>query len=232
MIEDPPLLTIGARPEPLPTGALDPFREVPTGWLVDAMAGRGAMAAAIKPMAPEVAGMRRFVGLALTCWCGPNDNLALLGAIAEARPGEVIVCACEGFTGAGMCGVLTAGMARNQGAVAIVTDGMVRDREGIVAVGLPMYCRGITPNSCVRSGPGTVGLPVVAGGVPVATGDLVVGDADGVVVVARARLAEVAARLDAIRAAEQAAEEKVRGGQTVMADIAALLASTRVRRLG
>lgn len=232
MIEDPPLLTIGVRPGAPPAGALDPFREVPTGWLVDAMAGRGAMDCAIKPMAPEVAGMRRFIGLALTCWCGPNDNLALLGAIAEARPGEVIVCACEGFTGAGMCGDLTAGMARNQGAVAIVTDGMVRDREGIVAVGLPVFCRGITPNSCVRSGPGTVGLPVIAGGVQVATGDLVVGDADGVVVVPRARLAEVAARLDAIRAAEQAAEEKVRGGQTVMGDIAALLASNRVRRLG
>ncbi|MGD9508855.1 MAG: RraA family protein [Geminicoccaceae bacterium] len=232
MIEDPPLLTIGARPEPLPAEALAPFRDVPTGWLVDAMEGRGAMDCAIKPMAPEMAGMRRFFGPALTCWCGPNDNLALLGAIAEVKPGEVIVVACEGFTGAGMCGDLTAGMARNMGAVAIVTDGMVRDREGIVSVGLPVYCRGITPNSCVRSGPGTVGLPVVAGGVHIATGDLVVGDADGVVIVPRARLGEIASRLDAIRTAELAAEERVRGGQTIMGDIEALLASNRVRRLG
>jgi 4-hydroxy-4-methyl-2-oxoglutarate aldolase len=232
VIEDPPLLTIGARPEALPAEALAPFHNVPTGWLVDAMEGRGAMDCAVKPMAPEVSGMCRFFGPALTCWCGPNDNLALLGAIAEAKPGEVIVAACEGFTRSGMCGDLTAGMARNMGAVAIVTDGMVRDREGIVAVGLPVFCRGITPNSCVRSGPGTVGLPVVAGGVPVATGDLVVGDADGVVIVPRARLGEIAARLDRIRAAELAAEERVRGGQTVMADIEALLASNRVRRLG
>lgn len=232
MIEEPPLLTIGRRPPPPEAAALEPFRAAPTGWLIDAMAGRGAMDCAIKPMAPEIAGMRRFIGLALTCWCGPNDNLALLGAIAEARPGDVIVVACEGFTGAGMCGDLTAGMARNQGAAAIVTDGMVRDREGIVAVGLPVFCRGITPNSCVRSGPGTVGLPVVAGGVHIATGDLVVGDADGVVIVPRARLGEVASRLDAIRAAEQAAEEKVRNGQTIMGDIEALLASSRVRRVG
>jgi 4-hydroxy-4-methyl-2-oxoglutarate aldolase len=232
MIEDPPLLTIGARPEPLPAEALAPFRDVPTGWLVDAMEGRGAMDSAIKPMAPEVAGMRRFFGPALTCWCGPNDNLALLGAIAEVKAGEVIIVACEGFTGAGMCGDLTAGMARNMGAVAIVTDGMVRDREGIVGVGLPVFCRGITPNSCVRSGPGTVGLPVVAGGVHVTTGDLVVGDVDGVVIVPRARLGEIASRLDAIRTAELAAEERVRGGQTIMGDIEALLASTRVRRLG
>ncbi|MGE3741063.1 MAG: RraA family protein, partial [Geminicoccaceae bacterium] len=97
---------------------------------------------------------------------------------------------------------------------------------------LPVYCRGITPNSCVRSGPGTVGLPVVAGGVHIATGDLVVGDADGVVIVPRARLGEIASRLDAIRTAELAAEERVRGGQTIMGDIEALLASNRVRRLG
>ena len=160
----------------------------------------------IKPLAPELAGMRRFVGIALTCWCGPNDNLALLAAVALAEPGEVVVAASEAFTGAGMAGDLVVGMARNRGVSAIVTDGMVRDRDGIVAVGLPVFCRGVTPNSCVRSGPGTVGLPVVAGGVPVATGDLVLGDADGVVVVPQARLEEVGARLAAVRAAEQRAE--------------------------
>jgi 4-hydroxy-4-methyl-2-oxoglutarate aldolase len=231
MIEDPPLLTIGPRAAPMPAGALDPFRDAPTGWLADAMNGRGAMDAAIKPLAPEIAGMRRFVGLALTCWCGPNDNLALLAAVALVEPGEVIVAASEGFAGAGMSGDLTAGMARNRGAAALVTDGMVRDRDGIVAVGLPVFCRGVTPNSCVRSGPGTVGLPIVAGGVPVATGDLVLGDADGVVVVPQARLAEIGARLAAVRTAEQAAEARVRAGATTLPEISELLASDRVRRI-
>src|SRR5262245_26224854 len=147
MIEDPPLLTIGARPERPLADALDPFREAPTGWLADAMAGRGAMDAAIKPLAPEVPGMRRFVGLAFTCWCGPNDNLALMAAVALAEPGDVIVAASESFTGAAMAGDLTLGMARNRGVAAIVTDGMVRDRDGILAVGLPVFCRGVTPNS-------------------------------------------------------------------------------------
>ena len=211
MIDEPPLLTIRRRPDAPAAGLLQPFLEAPTGWLIDAMAGRGAMDAAIKPLAAEVPAMRRFVGVALTCWCGPNDNLALLAAVALAEPGDVIVAASEGFSGAGMAGDLVAGMARNRGCAAIVTDGMVRDRDGIVAVGLPVFCRGVTPNSCVRSGPGTVGLPITAGGVPVATGDLILGDADGVVVVPQARLAEVGARLAAVRAAEQAAEAKVRG---------------------
>ncbi len=228
MIDEPPLLTIGRRPQPSDAAAIEPFRKAPTGWLIDAMAGRGAMDAAIKPVAPEIAGMRRFVGTALTCWCGPNDNLALLAAVALAEPGEVVVAASEGFAAAGMAGDLVVGMARNRGVVAIVTDGMVRDRDGIAAVGVPVFCRGVTPNSCVRSGPGTVGMPIVAGGVPVATGDLVLGDADGVVVVPRARLADVGARLAAVSAAEQGAEAAVRDGASTLPEITELLASTRV----
>lgn len=231
MIEEPPLLTVRRRRGPdRPTAGLPaPFRDAPTGWLVDAMDGRGAMDAAIQAVAPGIAAMRRFAGVALTCWCGPNDNLALTAAVALAEPGEVVVAACEGFGGSGMIGDLVAGVARNRGLAAIVTDGMARDRAGLAAVGLPVFCRGVTPNSCARGGPGTVGLPVVCGGVPVAAGDLVVGDADGVVVVPGPRLAEVGARLAAVRDAERAAEAEVRAGATDRPGVAALLASDRVR---
>ena len=128
-----------------------------------------------------------------------------------------------------MAGDLVAGMARNRGVAAIVSDGMVRDRDGLVAVGLPVFCRGVTPNSCVRNGPGTVGLPVVAGGIPVATGDSVCGDADGVVVVPQPLLAEIGARLAAVAEAERAAEAAVKAGQVARPEILALLASSRVR---
>ena len=158
MIEEPPLLTIRRRP----TSATIPsaLREAPTGWLVDAMQGRGAMDAAIKPIVPEAPGMRRFVGTALTCWCGPNDNLALMAAISLAEQGDVIVVASEGFGGAGMrrrSGGWHGPQPRGSGD---------RDRRhgprprGDAAVGLPVFARGVTPNSCVRSGPGTVGLPM------------------------------------------------------------------------
>ena len=84
-------------------------------------------------------------------------------------------------------------MAKNKGVAAIVTDGMARDRDGIVAVGLPVFSRGITPNSCVKSGPGKVGLPIVCGGVAVEAGDVVLGDRDGVVVIPQAQLKDVVA---------------------------------------
>ncbi len=227
MLEDPPLLTIRRNPPRLSRAELEPFRDCLTGWLADARNGRGALDAAIKPLAPEIPAMGRFVGSALTCWCGPNDNLALLAAVALAEPGDVVVVAAEGFAQAGMAGDLVAGMARNKGVAAIVTDGMVRDRAGIVSVGTPVFCRGVTPNSCVRSGPGTVGLPVVAGGVPVHPGDLVLGDLDGVVVVPREELGAVAARVAAIRQAEQTAEAWVRDGGAVRPEIEALLRSSR-----
>jgi len=39
----------------------------------------------------------------------------------------------------------------------------VRDLAGVLAVGLPVYCAGLTANSAARNGPGTVGLPIVVG---------------------------------------------------------------------
>jgi 4-hydroxy-4-methyl-2-oxoglutarate aldolase len=228
MLDEPPLLTLRRKIRRLTREQLEPFQDCITGWLADAQNGRGALDPAIKPLAPEVPGMHRFVGSALTCWCGPNDNLALTAAVAVAEPGDAILCACEGFTSSGMMGDLVAGMARNKGVVAVVTDGMMRDREGIVGVGMPAYCRGITPNSCVRSGPGTVGLPVIIGGVLVASGDLVLGDLDGVVVVPAADIGQVEERVAAIRTAEKKVENEVKGGLTSRPEMLALLESSRV----
>jgi 4-hydroxy-4-methyl-2-oxoglutarate aldolase len=228
MLDDPPLLTIRrqfARPGRALIAALG---GAPTGNLVDAMDGRGALDYRIKPLdlARSV-----FAGPALTCQTGPSDNLALIAALAIAAPGDVVVVAADGFTGTGVVGDLVAGMARNRGVAALVVDGMVRDVAGILQVGLPVLALGVTPNSCVRSGPGTVGLPVVCGGVAVASGDVVVGDRDGAVIVPQAHLAAVAERLARIRAAEAQQEERVKAGLGIPDYMAALLASDRVRYL-
>ena len=207
-----------ARVEPSPgefdSAAIDHYRDE-LGRLIDA---------GIKPLAPG-----RFVGTALTCWCGPNDNLALMAAVSLAEPGDVLVAATEGFAGSGMAGDLLVGMARNRGVVGLVADGMVRDRDAIVALGLPVFCRGVTANSCVRSGPGTVGLPLVVGGIAVSSSDLLVGDADGVVVVPQAHLTQVGQRLADVARAEREAEAAVKAGRTELPAITTLLASDRVR---
>ena len=126
-------------------------------------------------------------------------------------------------------GDLLLGIARNRGAVAFVTDGLVRDLTDIQALAFPTFAAGVSPNSPVRNGPGTVGLPVVCGGLPVASGDIIVGDPDGVVVVPRAEIAAVLERLKAVRASEAAMLRAVQGGVREPGFVMPILASDRVR---
>ena len=188
---------------------VDALRGTPTGFLVDAMGGSGALDYRIKP---AIAEHDSFCGVALTCNAGPADNLALVAALESVQPGDVLVCATGNYTGCAVTGDLVLGMARNCGAVAFVTDGCVRDLPGIRMVGLPCYCVGVTPNSPARSGPGTVGHDISLGGQTVTSGDVVVADQDGVVVIPKARLEEVIARLPAIRKSEADMDQAVRDG--------------------
>ena len=228
MIKDPPLLTI--RPDfPRPTAAeLSALGAIPTGYAVDAMDGRGALDHRIKPLAPQ---KKPMIGIAITCHCGPADNLGLFAALASARPGDVLVAATDAFTATAIVGDLFMGMARNRGVAGLVTDGMVRDLVGILGVGVPVYCAGLTPNSPVRNGPGTVGLPVVVGGVSVDSGDVIVGDDDGVVVIPRLQLDQVIARLGDVRAAEAALEAKVKAGLEIPDFVERILSSDRIARV-
>jgi 4-hydroxy-4-methyl-2-oxoglutarate aldolase len=229
MIEDPPLLTV-RRSFPRPSAAqLAALAAAPTGFVTDAMGGRGALEARIKPIGRTPAA---FAGVAITCHAGPADNLALFGALAYGAPGDVMVCATDGFAATAVTGDLLLGMARNRGLAGFVTDGMVRDVAGIEAVGLPCFAAGVTPNSPARNGPGTVGMPVVVGGVTVEAGDIVIGDADGVVVVPRASADAVIARLAAVRAAEADLDARVKGGLELPGFITGLIAAGRFKEIG
>jgi len=207
MIEETPPLVFAPAVERPPLALVERFRGASTSFIADAMGGSGALDWRIRP----VVGASVF-GVALTCDCGPNDNLALIAAVAESEPGDVIVAATGGFCGAAVTGDLLIGVARNRGVAGFVTDGLVRDLAEIEALGLPIYAMGVTSNSPGKRGPGTVGLPIVCGGVSIASGDLIAGDKDGVVVVPRARIEETLANLERVKAAEAALLEKVRGG--------------------
>jgi regulator of RNase E activity RraA len=228
MITDPPILTIRRgfeRPSP---ELLEAFRGVPAGFLVDAMGGRGCLPHNIRPLLPEKSGL---FGVAVTCHAGPADNLALFGALDIVERGDVVVAAADGFTGTSVTGDLVLGMARNKGAAGFVTDGLVRDVAGIKAVGLPVYCAGVTANSPARNGPGTAGLPVVLGDIPIRSGDILVGDCDGVVVVPLQKASAIVSILPAINAAEQQLDAKVREGLEMPEFALAVLRSEKTRYL-
>jgi len=207
MIEEAPPLTIAPAHERPPAELVERLRGAPTSFVVDALGGSGALDWRIKPIVG-----RSVFGVALTCDCGPNDNLALIAAVSQCQPGDVLVAATGSFAGAAVTGDLVLGVARNRGAAGFVTDGLVRDLADLEALGLPVYAMGVTANSPGKRGPGAVGLPVVCGGRAVASGDIIVGDRDGVVVAPRERLKETIANLDRVRAAEAAMAERVRAG--------------------
>lgn len=225
MIDNLPLLTIHRgfrRPD---RALVEAFRGAQTSHVCDAMDGRGALDWRIKPLDP---GNATFVGVAMTAHAYPADIVAMFGALAEAVVGDVIVCANDAFTGTAVFGDLAAGMMRNKGISAFVTDGLARDKAGIIATGLPVFCQGISPNSPARNGPGVVGAPVTLGGVHVCPGDIIVGDADSVVVVPRGRAPEVLARLRDVQAAEVETERKVREGLVMPGFMIDIISSARI----
>ncbi len=228
MIKDAPLLKI-RRNFPRPSrGQIEGFRGVPTGHLVDAMGGTGCLDYRIKPLAPSDQVM---VGTAVTCHAGPADNLALFGALHAATTGDILVAATDEFTATAVAGDLLLGMARNRGVAGLVTDGLVRDLAGIIAVGLPVYCAGVTANSPARNGPGTVGLPVVLGGVCIEAGDIVVGDRDGVVIVPLRQAQSVLRKLEEVRAAEASLEAKVKSGLELPDFVSTIVNSDQVEEI-
>ena len=49
----------------------------------------------------------------------------------------------------------------------VVADFLAHGQQPPDGAAPPVFARGITPNSCMKNGPGKVGLPIVCGGVAV-----------------------------------------------------------------
>ncbi len=225
MIDDPPVLKIKRKFTRPSAQQLQALQGVATGYVVDCMEGRGALDAGIKPIDERHAA---FCGVAITCHTGPADNLAVFGALDLCQPGDVIVIATDAFESTAVIGDLVLGMAKNNGAVAMVTDGHVRDITGLCEVELPCYAAGVTPNSPARNGPGTAGLPINMASVNICSGDIILGDLDGAVVVPHAMIDHVIEHLAQVREAEAELDARVKGGLTMPEFAREILDSDRV----
>ena len=67
------------------------FKGIPTGNICDMNGREGSMDAAIKPLDYHF----EMTGYAMTVTCVPGDNLTIHRAIAEAKPGVVLVIQCR-----------------------------------------------------------------------------------------------------------------------------------------
>lgn len=225
MIEESPILKL-QRNFTRPTKTdVDALRDTPTGFIVDSMDGRGALHHAIKPL---LSLKKPIVGIAVTCECGPADNLGVLGALDIAQAGDIIVASTDSHMCTAVIGDLVLEMMKNKGVTGFVTDGLARDLDGIERVALPIFCKGITPNSPSRNGPATAGFPVNLDATHIRSGDVIVADRDGIVVVPAEQLKQVCERLEDIKRAEASLLQAVESGLTVPAFYSALVDAGKV----
>jgi regulator of RNase E activity RraA len=114
-------------------------------------------------------------------WSKP---ISTRGAIEAMPEGCIAVADAMGVTGAGIFGdILTMRMMR-RGVTALVTDGVIRDKAGVISSRLPVWCAGVAAPASVN-GLTFVGWqePIGCGGCAIFPGDMIVADDDGVVVV-------------------------------------------------
>ena len=82
----------------------------------------------------------------------------------------------RGDARAASAGDLYVGRLKARGCAGIVTDGGLRDTDGIFKTGLPAYHRrASSPPSPIAHHPCDLGLPVACGGIAVYPGDIIVG---------------------------------------------------------
>ena len=184
---------------------LDALQRVTSATLTTVLLKKGLRNVWLRGTQPFGAGVgKRVVGPAFTLrfvparedlatpasWSSPRSTRAAIEDMAE---GCVAVVDAMGVTDAGIFGdILCARMAK-RGVGALVTDGVVRDGEGVIGSGLPVWCSG------VAAPPSVAGLtfvdwqqPIGCGGVAVYPDDIVLADGDGAVLIPKDLVAEVA----------------------------------------
>jgi len=201
------------------------FGSFSASQLSDACGGRGAIGKPIE----RLHGKGVVFGSALTVsTLGRPDNLAHYAALKLLQPGDVVIIASDGCEASALIGDNLLGMMRNAGAVAVITDGLVRDSAGLDAIGLPVHAAGYSPKAPSKQGPGTVGMPIQIGQTTIESGDLVVADQDGVMVVPASGLAAALVALRDIESKDKEKQAFIHSGGKFPSDLDKLLAQVGV----
>ncbi len=147
----------------------------------------------------------RVAGPARTVRCGQGDNLMVHAALAQVRPGDVVVLSMPEPEPVALVGDLLVTQAKVHGVAALLIDAAARDVDELVDLGLPIWTRYVSMKGADKRAVGALDEPIAMGGAQIRAGDVLVLDRDGGVVVAHERVDEV---LQASR--ERAAREEVK----------------------
>jgi regulator of RNase E activity RraA len=190
---------------PLADEVVATLRGITTATLTTVLLKKGLRNVWLRGTRPLAPGQPRCVGRAFTLrfvparedlatpasWAAPISTRAAI----EAMPaGAIAVVDAMGVTDAGIFGDILCARMQKRGVAALVSDGVVRDLDGVLATRLPVWCQGTAAPSSVT------GLtfvswqePIACGGVAVFPNDVIVVDADGAVLIPAALLDEVVA---------------------------------------
>src|ERR1700682_6163198 len=174
------------------------LREITTATITTMLLKKGIRRCWMNGPKPLVPHGKRLVGAAFTLRFVPaREDLATpeswakpistRGAIEEMPEGCIAVADAMGILSAGIFGdILTMRMVKRN-VTALVTDGAVRDKAGVLASGLPVWCAGVAAPASVN-GLTFVGWqePIGCGGCAIFPGDVIVADDDGAVVIPQA----------------------------------------------
>lgn len=205
--------------------ALERLRDAPSALLADAHRDVHALGEPLR----HFGGKAAFVGDALTVQAG---SLAQWKALDLAHAGQVLVIASGGRRDRAEFGAVFVKLALAKGLSAIVTDGLLRDREEIGLLDIAVMACGSHPSSPVDPQRGRVGFPIEVCGAPIAEGDLIAGDADGLAIIARASVPSVLERLERQQQHEEALAAPTAGTWSLPCRIREALAAVPLVNLG
>ena len=184
---------------------LDALRLIATASLAGVMLKLGLSNQWVRGPMPMKADFPRVAGRAFTMRFIPlredvpgafGDRLPVNRDAVEQMPaGCIAIAGALGTTDAATFGDIVVARMVKRGVAGIVTDGAVRDRNGLLATGMPIWTSGITaPPPATRILLAAWQEPIGCGGVAVFPDDIVVADADGVVVIPAGLAEQVAVR--------------------------------------
>ncbi|HEY3145403.1 MAG TPA: ribonuclease activity regulator RraA [Dongiaceae bacterium] len=186
------------------TALLSALRQITTATITTVLLKKGIRRAWMKGPRPLSDGQKRVAGRAFTLrfvparedlatpasWSSPRSTRAAIEGMPD---GCIAVIDAMGVKEAGVFGDILAQRMKVRGVAGLVTDGVMRDKVGVLETGLPVWCAGAAAPASV-AGLTFVGWqePIGCGGVAIYPSDVIVADGDGAVVVPAALVEEVA----------------------------------------
>jgi regulator of RNase E activity RraA len=183
---------------------LELLHKVTTATITTMLLKKGIRRCWMNGPKPLIAGSERVVGPAFTLRFVPvREDLATpeswgkpistRAAIEEMPAGAVVVADAMGVPSAGIFGDILCARMKKRNVAALITDGAVRDRAGVLRSALPVWCAGVAAPASVN-GLTFVGWqePIGCGGCAVFPGDVIVADDDGAVVIPQSTVEFVA----------------------------------------